>query len=154
MLPTLLPTLSRMPDPHPWYRLAADPMDLPPDNPIRLLYEESVRNSPPIPELPPFRGDVPVYASPDRTTWHQRHPDRAAPFPLEDVPDKFTSRAQAALRIDESAITTEKVLASRTRLDAICDDVKFRDTARSAVKEEDEVFFDPADNRFWLYPGT
>ena len=137
---------------YPWYQ-GGSPEDLPPDNPLRLLYEESVRNSPPIPELPPFRGDVPVYAAPDRTAWQQRHPDRPAPFPLEDVPDKFTSRAQAALRIDESAITTEKVLASRTRLDAICDDVKFRDTARSAVKEEDEVFFDPTDNRFWLYPG-
>jgi len=144
-----------MPHPDPWSSTGKIE-DLPAGHWLRKYYEDATKNVASYPKPPTFRGDVPLYAAPDRAEWIARNPGRAAPFPLENVPEKYAGRARAALRLDADTITTDKVLTARGKLDVLCETVKEHaaNETGTTIKESDTVFFDPTDGKFWVYPAA
>lgn len=104
-----------------------------------------------------LRGDVPAIAPPpDRARWEAEH--GYEPWPLSDVSrtlrflDKLRvarmiGRARACIRRDLATLDRIKAIRESVKLEHICERVK---TAHHI--EHAEVFFDPSDNQFWVYP--
>jgi hypothetical protein len=100
--------------------------------------------------VPDFRGSVPLYSPPDRAAWIAAGHD--VPRTIDaDLPPKFASRARAALALDAVTLDFEAAVRAQTTLDAVCDAVKY--LPESYAADDDLVYFDPEDGRFWIYPA-
>lgn len=124
-------------------------------------------NTPP-PPAPQFRSAIPVYRAPDRAAWKEKHrgggdkgSGRSAgereprePYELdsETIPNKFFTRARAALSRDESTLGFDKAIAAQTALDDVHMGVAVQQAEMGAMGADDLVFFDPQTDSFWVYP--
>ncbi len=94
-----------------------------------------------------FRDNIPAYQPPDRLAWEQKH--RVKPYSIGRVREAYVSRALAAIRKDYSTIERKTAISTQVDLDAVCERVH----TDSNLSEHDLVFFDPAGEEFWVYPG-
>jgi hypothetical protein len=95
-----------------------------------------------------FRDKIPAYKPPDRAAWERKH--GVAPYSLGRVHQKYVNRALRAIRRDYSTIEAKEAIAADVSLEFVCDSV--RDGCD--VPESSVVFFDPADEQFWVYPTS
>lgn len=105
--------------------------------------------------VPDFRSTVPTYQPPDRDAWARSHapPYRAALAGIalsSELEHKYASRARAAVALDSSTLSFDEAVKAQTRLDTVCLTVKHV----LGLSEDDLVFFDPADDCFWVYPAA
>ena len=61
---------------------------------------------------------------------------------------QFADQAQAAIARDASTIERDKAIGEQVTLEHVCQRVK----VELNIPNGDHVFFDPADNHFWVYP--
>jgi hypothetical protein len=95
----------------------------------------------------PFRDNIPGYSGPpDREAWEQKH--GAKPYSVGRVREAHVSRALTAIRKDYSTIDRDQTIGTQVSLESVCERIK----ADLDVQEESLVFFDPADEQFWIYP--
>ena len=84
------------------------------------------------------------YLCPDRAAWQLR--TGKAPYPLDTiiaVAPKFITRAQGALA---------RVAPEPLRAHGAMDDLAMRLRVAAGLPDHSEIFFDPADASFWVYP--
>jgi hypothetical protein len=118
-----------------------------------------------------FRGDVPMYRAPDREEWERQHgvKPRAIIFGLP--PDRplwpnhgtefvvctpaallrmraLENQARIQCQTESSTLVREEAIKAHVGLDSICEHMKYN----LKLAETDEVFYDPNDGRFWIYP--
>jgi hypothetical protein len=103
-------------------------------------------------EAKQFRADVPAIPPvPDRARWEAEH--RVKPSPIGNG----TRRAWLAWKAHQARRCIERDLATIDRSHAIVEQVKLehiceRVKVAFAIQQPDHVFYDPSDNRFWVYP--
>lgn len=99
-----------------------------------------------------LRHDVPAIAPPpDRKKWERKH--GVKPYPVVALSNviqfnTLTKQARAAIDRDAGTIERDKAIGEQVTLEHVCERVK----VEAAVPNGDHVFFDPSDNRFWIYP--
>lgn len=104
-----------------------------------------------------FRGDVPAISpAPDRARWEADHGTSPYPLTLERFNGltlqrfrfaRFTNRARKCIERDLATIDRDKAIRESVKLEHICERVK---TAFDIIHAQ--VFFDPSDGQFWIYP--
>lgn len=99
---------------------------------------------------PQFRHDIPSYAPPDRAAWLAQH--RAAPYPVAVHP-KFLSRARHACGIDYGTLNFRAAVDAHSALETVNTAATYYLRSRQAIGEQDEAWFDPTEDRFYIYPG-
>jgi hypothetical protein len=103
-----------------------------------------------------FRADVPVIPPPpDRDQWLRDHGVMA--YRLTPVGflnrvryENFARKARACIERDLTTIDRKKAIGEQVTLEHICERVK----VALDIPNGDHVFFDPGDNRFWVYPAN
>ena len=100
-----------------------------------------------------FRGDVPtIPPPPDRAQWEAEHREKPSPILGSGTRQVWLTwkahQARRCIERDAATIDRDKAISEQVKLDHICERVK----VAFQIPNGDHVFFDPSDNRFWVYP--